>query len=193
MSERRHSFLEICALPASAHEALFLGGIAPLLSDLAGWEFRGMNGGPMAPLLGIRRFIKGFRAPDDGRADPSVIDGYNLWAKQARSPKEPWIATDRWFPRLREPDPSARIPRHGFYKVLPQRSRPNDRRYPHALLLDYGLGDNPWSNPARLLRDYLVQVYADDPSLLVGKAYVALGRARIFGSHFVLERMRRAR
>lgn len=174
MSSLRYTFDEICRLPAHVHEELFLRGSAPRLSELSGWEFRGMNGGRLPPLLGIRRFIKGFRASE--RDD--TLDGYNLWAKQTRTPSAPW--------QERDPRP------HGFYKVMPASASASDHRYPHALLLDYGLGDNPWTHPGRFLRDYLVQIYPDDPKLLIGKAYVALGPLRIFGSHFVLERIRRA-
>jgi hypothetical protein len=56
------------------------------------------------------------------------------------------------------------------------------------LLLDYGLGGNGLFGPP--LRDYIVQVYPDDPDLLLGKAYLAFGSLRIPVSFFVLQRLR---
>ena len=63
-----------------------------------------------------------------------------------------------------------------------------DARYPNALLLDYSLGGNGLFGPP--LRDYVVQVYPDDPDLLLGKAYLALAGLRIPLSFFVLKRLR---
>ena len=64
-----------------------------------------------------------------------------------------------------------------------------DNRYLHALLLDYGQGKNPRLDASAGLRDYLVQVDAGDPDLLLGKAYYALGPVRVpTASFFILER-----
>ena len=66
-----------------------------------------------------------------------------------------------------------------------------DNHYLHGLLLDYGKGDNPFYDPSAGLRDYLVQVDADNPDLFLGKAYFALGAARVpTFSFFILERDR---
>ena len=62
-----------------------------------------------------------------------------------------------------------------------------DARYPNALLLDYSLGANGLFGPP--LRDYIVQVYPDNPDLLLGKAYLALFGLRIPTNYFVLERL----
>ena len=63
-----------------------------------------------------------------------------------------------------------------------------DNLYPNALLLNYGKGNNPPFDPSSFLRDYLVQVDPENDDLLLGKAFVALGPARLFVSYFVLER-----
>ena len=63
-----------------------------------------------------------------------------------------------------------------------------DARYPNSLLLDYSLGGNGLFGPP--LRDYVVQIYPDDPTLLLGKAYLALVGLRIPLSFFVLKRLR---
>ena len=64
-----------------------------------------------------------------------------------------------------------------------------DARYPKALLLDYSLGGNGLFGPP--LRDYVVQIYPDDPDLLLGKAYVALGPLRVPVGFFVLKRLQK--
>ena len=61
-----------------------------------------------------------------------------------------------------------------------------DSYYPNSLLLDYSKGGNGLFGPP--LRDYIVQVYPDDPDLLLGKAYIALG-LRIPTNYFVLKRL----
>ena len=64
-----------------------------------------------------------------------------------------------------------------------------DNAYLHALLLDYGRG-NPWYDPSRQLRDYLVRCVPGSDDLLLGKAYMALGPWRIPATFFLLERHR---
>ena len=59
-----------------------------------------------------------------------------------------------------------------------------DNRYLNALLLDYGSGLNPPRDPTAVLRDYLVRT---DGELLLGRAYLALGRARVGIGYFALE------
>ncbi len=80
--------------------------------------------------------------------------------------------------------------RHGFFRVHPVLPNARDRRYPHAILLDYGLGRNGLS-PTALLRDYVVQVYEGDPTLLLGYADIAIGGLRIPAGFFVLKRQNR--
>jgi hypothetical protein len=59
------------------------------------------------------------------------------------------------------------------------------------LLLNYGASlRNPRRGVERLLRDYLVQPYAQNPDLLLGKAYFAFGSRRVFSNFFVIERLR---
>ncbi len=174
----RLDFAALWDAPLARVEELFLGGTTPQPSEIAGWEYQGANLARVAPLLRIRRFTKGFLPLAGGVSGAAIIDGYNVWVEQEGGPR------DGWIPLVRHGKPW----RHGFYQVVSVDRRALDSRYTHALLIDYGLGTNPWHHPARLLRDYVVQVYPDDPTLLVGKAYVALGRLRVFGGHFVMRR-----
>ena len=66
-----------------------------------------------------------------------------------------------------------------------------DNAYLHAVLLDYGRGGNKAWDPTRGLRDYLVQVDPKNDDLYLGKAYYAVGPARVTSNFFILERHRR--
>ena len=154
-------------------EQTFQRGTTPDLEALVGWEFRGIN--CISRLTGLQKFVKGIFRGDDGR-----VMGYNIRAVQN-------VLDGRW--RLR---PSTDAPkRFGFYEVSPVDPTARDNHYLHALLLDYGKGGNaPW-DVTRGLRDYLVQVDASNPDLLLGKAYYAVGPARLASNFFILERFRR--
>lgn len=175
-----------CPLPSPAALALarasrdeleraLVRGATPALDALLGWELRGILHPSWARWLGIQKFVKGFFRTDDGRAL-----GYN-------SPVAQNAVDGRW--RLLPEDGAPR--RFGRYAVAPVDPTARDRAYLHALLLDYGRGGNaPW-DPARGLRDYLVQVDPSNPDLFLGKAYYAIGAARVPLSFFILERHRR--
>lgn len=153
-------------------------GVAPDFDAIAGWEFAGTNTAWIA--FPFRKFKKGFFAGNprhDGGPEP-FIQGYNVNVKQD-GVGNPHRAM-----------PSEEAPkRHGFYRVHRVVSGAKDDKFPDALLLDYSLGGNFVLDPSRRLRDYLVQVYPDDPTLLLGDAYIALLGLRIHVSYFVLERM----
>lgn len=186
------AFLELARMPARELERVLVRGRTPDLASLVGWEFRGMNNPRWARLLGIRKFIKGFygpagraqSAPERARAAPGgelvAIRGYNCGVLQ-NADDEPWIG---------RPDP-ARPDRFGYFHVAAVDPTARDNAYLHAVLLDYGRGGNAGYDPSRGLRDYLVQVDPAEPELFLGKAYYALGPARLATSFFVLERFRR--
>lgn len=168
---------------ASWHELelTFQRGTMPDLDGLVGWEFRGinrlpLNALPVAQLVGIKKFMKGFHRAEDGR-----VMGYNC-------PVECNVLDGRWHTRPSDSAPK----RFGFYEVTPVDPTARDNYYLHAVLLDYGRGDNPRLDPTRGLRDYVVQVDPENPDLLLGKAYYAVGPARIGTlNYFILERHRR--
>jgi hypothetical protein len=164
--------LELASRPPHALELAFLRGRKPDPAALVGWEFRGINAPEWARLAGIKKFVKGFIAHEDGR-----VSGYNCPVVQDGLAR-PWRTL---------PDDAA-PKRFGFYAVVPVDPTSRDNAYLHALLLDYGKGGNkPW-DPTRGLRDYLVEI---EPDLYLGKAYYALGPLRVATSFFVLERFRR--
>ena len=155
-------------------------GETPDVEALIGWEFRGINttppgSPPIARLAGIQKFVKGMFRAGDGRAM-----GYN-------SPCVQNALDGRWHTRPSDEAPK----RFGFYELTPVDPTGRDNHYLHALLIDYGKGGNPAWDITGGLRDYLVQVDAHDPDLFLGKAYAAIGWARLPLGFFVLERFRR--
>jgi hypothetical protein len=166
--------LELERMSLAELEQVFLDGTTPTEEQLAGWEFRGLNSPTWFKLLGIKKFIKGFYRKN------GELHGYNCPTVQN-------AIDDAWIARPADDQPK----RFGFYKVTPVDPTARDNTYLHALLLDYGRGGNPKSDPSRGLRDYLVQPDADNPDLLLGKAYYAAGPLRIATrSFFILERHR---
>jgi hypothetical protein len=177
------AFLDLARSSGRVLERALMRGQTPDLAALVGWEFRGVNTSPWARPLGIRKFIKGFYGPVGGSTgEPLVrLRGYNCAVVQ-NGLDEPWI------PR---PDPE-RPDRFGYFHVGAVDPTARDNAYLHAVLLDYGRDGNSNLDPARGLRDYLVQVDPALPDLYLGKARYALGPARVGVSFFVLERYRRA-
>jgi hypothetical protein len=155
-------------------EKIFMRGSLPNLDDLVGWEFRGVNHMPLnfvpfAQLVGIKKFVKGFFKTDDGR-----VMGYNR-------PVGRNVLDGRW---------NVVEKKFGYYEVAPVDPTSRDNKYLHSVLLDYGKGKNPVYDPSQVLRDYVVQVDAKNPDLLLGKAYGAFGPLRIPTNFFILERFR---
>jgi hypothetical protein len=177
----RYSWIELVQnVSDGTRESIFRNGIAPPFESLVGWEFRGANAWLVTRLLGIRKFAKGFYdgADRDPRGPTPHVHGYNVNVVQDADHSAHLYSPSDDAPK-----------RHGYYRVHAVQPRAYDAFYPHALLLDYGLGGNgPFGPP---LRDYLVQVYPDNPDLLLGKAYVALGPIRLPVGFFVLERYRK--
>jgi hypothetical protein len=164
-------FLRIAGLKPRRLEALMMRGSMPDASVLVGREYRGMNLGAGARLLGIRKFIKGFFLRD------GETFGYNIRALQ-NQPDEPWTARLTGGERKR----------FGFYQVLPPDPESRDNTYLNALLLDYGQGGNGRFDITARLRDYLVRVHPDSDDLLLGKAFMAFGPVRVQLGYFLLER-----
>jgi len=159
--------------PRSELERVLVRGEIPSVDALAGWEYGGWNHPPHMGVLGIRKFIKGFFRTEDDRCF-----GYNTPARQDGLDHD-------WTPRPSRDHPK----RFGFYRVTPVDPEARDNRYLHALLLDYSRGGNPASDVSRVIRDFLVRVEPGSDELLLGKAYLALGPARLFSNFFLLERL----
>jgi len=152
--------------------------VSPDPARLVGWEFRGWNTFDLTQVLGIRKFKKGFYQ-EDPVADPAHgINGYNVQTVLNGLGED-------WFDKIKEGNSI----KHGWYDCGPVDLSATDNKYPNGLLINYDCDKNPTFDPSRKLRDYIVQPYADNDDLLLGKAYIALvGPLRLFISYFVLER-----
>jgi hypothetical protein len=171
-------YREFTAMSNRQLESIFQNGRQPDPDMLAGYEWRGFNTPFFARLLGIQKFIKGFFT----NPATQLVEGYNIPVRQ-NGLDNPWIHK-----------PNADHPKKfGYYHVYPVRADERDRRYPNALLLNYGKSDrNPIYRPERVLRDYIIQPDADNADLLIGKAYLAVGPLRIPSNFFILEKLRQA-
>jgi hypothetical protein len=167
------AFLDLAAKSNRELEEILRRGTMPSVDALVGHEYRGFNRPARTALLGIRKFTKGFFEAEDEAI------GFNMLMKQNG-------LDGQWIPRGGAANPR----RLGFFSVAPVQPGGREDLYPRALLLDYAAGHNPVYDPSRLLRDYVVRVREDSDDLLLGKAYVALGAARVAAGFFVLERHR---
>ena len=173
MSQASERFRELAARSGDELEEVLRGGGPPSTTALLGHEYRGFNHPALTRLLGIRKFIKGFFPAGE------LAFGFNARTRQ-NGLEGDWIAR----PDDANPRPFA------FFGIAPVQPEARDARYPNAVLLDYARGNNPAYDPARLLRDHLVRVDESSDDLLLGKAYLALGRARAPVGFFLLERYR---
>lgn len=169
------TFEALCEASEQTLEKVLRYGLSPKREELEGYEFRGKNPPFFARLLGIQKFIKGF-FDHQGQ-----LFGYNVPVVQDRSTRV-WRA----LPEHERPK------RFGFFEVAPVELQSRDNKYPNAWLLDYGKGQNPAYDPSQVLRDYIIQVEPGNPQLLLGKATLKLGPARVATNFFVLERLRPA-
>jgi hypothetical protein len=180
LSDRPRTALEVYRAPSRTLFAIMADGAAPPADDLAGWEFNGLNLGPLREVIGIRKFRKGFyRGAPRGEGPEPFIQGYNIPVKQ------------NGVGNVHIAKPSDAQPkRFGFYRCIEASKDARFNRWPRAMLLNYGMGGNGFRVEA-LLRDYLVQVVPGSSDVLLGYAVFALGPLTIPGGFFVLDRWQR--
>lgn len=167
-------FRELAQSSNAQLETILRVSAGPALESLVGYEWRGCNTSWRLKLMGLQKFIKGFFR------ERETVEGYNIPVQQNGLDK-PW---------LDKPSPDA-PKRFAFYVVTPADPQTVDNLYPKAILLDYGSSHrNPASGIERLIRDYVVLPDPDNPNLLLGKAYLALGSLRLPSNFFVVERLR---
>ena len=170
------TYYDLAVMTPDQLQKVFEGGARPEYKELLGWEFRGWNPPRFARVLGFQKFKKGFFV-DNGQTADGPVSGYNVFVHQN------WL-DDPHIVKRKNDQPTY----HGFYVASAVDSNATDNKYPHALLLNYGIGTNAAYNPERVIRDYLVRVDPDNPDLFLGKAFIALGPARVFSNFFVLDR-----
>jgi hypothetical protein len=153
---------------------LMLTGATPTIDEVIGYEYRGYNAQVLTTILGTRKFKKGFF----GRAGEGRAWGYNMPVEQ-NGKDAPWRAVpDEENPR-----------RYYFFGVLPAGAPSYDKRYPHALIIDYSLwSDYSPLNPVKNTVDYLVHPDPRNRDLILGKSDFVNGPVRFFLGFFILER-----
>ena len=167
-------FIELARSSNAELEKMVGTSIGPAIESLVGFQWRGYNISWRIKVLGLQKFIKGFFREGEH------VEGYNIPVRQ-NGLDAPWLA---------QPTPES-PKRYAFYWVTRVYQESLDNLYPQAILLDYGASRrNPTSGIERLLRDYVVQPDSDNPDLLLGKAYLAVGALRLPSNFFVLERLR---
>lgn len=170
-------------LEASLQDAFFLGAqttpfeiLEARLSDgkrldprtLAGKAFDGYNIGslaqsPLGSLLGIRKFRKVFTYDPKTRA----VSGYNLRMEQT-SPEKAWALKLKNGEQIK----------HGFFDVIE-----NPGKYPNAVMLDYTKDQRNGILDGGMLKDFVVK---QDHGLLLGKAYLTVGKWKPMHNYFIL-------
>ncbi len=175
---QRYDYVSLALADNAELEHVMRCGVRPDPALLMGWEFKGYNTFDLTQVLGIRKFKKGFYQRDPVADPQGGIDGYNVQCVVNGLGED-------WFDKIKNGESI----KHGWYHCYPVSLSETDNRYPNGLLINYDCDLNPMLDPSRKLRDYLVQPYADNPDLMLGKAYVAVvGPLRLFVSYFVLER-----
>jgi len=170
----KRTLKDLAGLSTRELEEIFKSGKTPDPDKLVGWEFCGYNVPFFAKLLGIKKFKKGFYKSGD------EYWGYNIPQYQ-NSIEEPW--------RCKPVDHNPK--RFGYFSVMEVKPDIVENKEPGAIILNYDDGKNfIWEGA--FLRDYVKQVDPDNDDLYLGKAYIALGPARIMPSFFIIERDRKA-
>ena len=169
-------FRELAQFSNTQLETILRASKGPVLESLVGFEWSGFNTSWRLKAMGLQKFIKGFFQ------EGMRVEGYNIPVQQ-NGLDAPWL--DRPTPESPK--------RFAFYLVTQVDQESVDNLYPKAILLDYGASlRNATYGMERLIRDYLVQPDSDNPDLLLGKAYLAVGPLRLPSNFFVLERSRLA-
>lgn len=158
-------------LPASALRQRLRQGHAVEPDALAGHRYRGVSLGLPAWVdrLAWKTFEKAFHLD----LDRGVVRGWNVRLEQTGL-DGPVVA------RRRGGGPFT----FGHFHVL--RPEGGVEGVSGAVMLDYGPGGNPLLDPTALVRDPLVALRPDDPTLLLGCSHVGPLRTPSF---FVLERV----
>jgi len=181
-----HTFASLTSMSMAELEGVLAKGTAPSPSTVCGAEFRGWNvfgnavAATVGKVMGIQRFAKGFFVRDGDPDQAPFFEGYNVKIRRGGH-DEPWADLHDGV-----------VTRHAFFRVHRPGEGHHGGRHPHALLLDYSLGDpTPGLLDGKNLKDYVVHPEPGNRDLLLGKAYFILGPI-VNVNFFVCERLRPA-
>ncbi len=156
-------------------ENILIHGDTPDIEQLDGYNYCGWNHDTIGKLTG-EKFKKGFFR----RA--GTVYGYNLKMRQDKQ-----MYHGNWEPALTNGQPK----QMGFFKVSYVKDEPAQQQHPsyeHLALFNYNVSINSGTQRFfRVIRDFIVLPNPGDHSLLLGKAYVQLGKKLdIFCCYFLL-------
>jgi hypothetical protein len=143
---------------------------SPNVEGLVG-TWRGVNKGLGPAAAGLHQDVKVFTRCG------GHIEGHNILVQQVKVEE---LASTGWKPKqslFGQP-----LPPVGHFLVTAEPSRSNTRG---NVVLDYDQPANRIVDPTRYLLDELVEI---EPNLLLGRAYVTMGTARMPVAYFALER-----
>lgn len=152
-------------------------GKQPNRESLVG-EYLGLNTGPLPKWLGFQKFVKSLRISDAWLMKPMELIGNNFRVTQNGF-------AELYIKLMKDGKPVEQ----GYFVVESASNNPNWNHYPDAAFLDYGKGDNDWKEPARFLRDYLVQPFPDNKDILLGHAFIYILGLKISVGFFVLQKV----
>lgn len=167
--------LELWQRSATELKLFMSYGTQPDKESLAGFEYLGLNVGPLPKMFGFQKFIKFFHMPVKWMQ--SVV-GNNIRVSQ-----NGFAAI--YIKLMKNTKPVEQ----GYFVVGSARDNPKWNHYSNASFLDYGKGDNSWKEPARFLRDYLVQPFPGNTDILLGHAFIYIWPFKISVGFFVLEKV----
>ncbi len=140
-------------------------------------EYRGISLGlhPLLEKLSWKTFKKTFhRDPKTG-----VLRGWNVRIEQDG------IDAAEYRYKMKKGAPFT----FGHYQVVSNADRPCPLPVSQGLLIDYGLGGNPFFDFSRLARDPLVALHKDSAEFLLGWSYLQVGPWQVkTPSYFLLIR-----
>ena len=152
------------------YRRMFRDGVTPLPQDLAG-QWQGVNKG-IVEIAGYKQFVKDIRPSIGGQ-----LHGDNIMVQQVDPTS---VRRTGWHPDF---DRRGNLQRQGKFAV----QAPSGRGFfGQAARLSYADGDNPASDPSRLLIDHVVRI---NEHQLLGRAAAKFGPVQIPLSYFVLERV----
>ena len=151
-------------------------GKQPNKESLAGSEYLGLTVGRLPEWFGFQKFVKAFHLTEFQWSGNPII-GNNL-----RVTQNGFAAL---YIKLKK---NGKPVEQGYFVVESARDNPKWNHYNNASFLDYGKGDNSLKEPARFLRDYLVQPFPENKDILLGHAFIYILGLKFSVGFFVLEK-----
>ena len=172
--KQKWTFETLARASKSTLESVMKEGYTPDIDQLSGYSYCGWNHEPIGKITG-EKFRKGFFKKD------GAVFGFNQNVLQDSQKYEGCWETIQYKNSPNE---------FGYFRVsyLKEEEQNNFDSYRNLALFNYAVPQHKWYlGFFRLIRDVMVLPNEDDHSLLLGKAYLQLGRhLTIFCCFFIL-------